>query len=159
VKSIFLYSIVFLMLAGCAHDKEQRLAASAHIAGIRNSDIRWGGNFIGLYATVTGRSAAISTGAPEGNPMLHHDLPPDAIRLSPTEVTPLLLESLKDPNRCVAAHVLLTEIFGFKDPINAASWNGLRVNLLANGKVEIPDDQQSDLIKKWALWSADQRLR
>ena len=55
--------------------------------------------------------------------------------------------SYKD--RFVAAHVLLSEILGFQEPVNAASWNGLRVNLLTNGSVVIPASQRAKLSRKW----------
>ncbi|MDR1010875.1 MAG: FAD-dependent oxidoreductase, partial [Opitutaceae bacterium] len=57
---------------------------------------------------------------------------------------------LNDPDRFVVAHVILTEsLIGERIYVSGTHWNGLSVQLLNNGKVEIDPAQRVVLQEKW----------
>jgi len=103
------------------------------IARITNDDIHWEGTMIGLAPTVTGEAAHRVLQAGE-----------DAI--------PGLLRALRNEHQFVAAHVLLTFISGVEygtDP-----WNGLEVEISADGTVSIDPGQRVDLSDRWQRWAS-----
>jgi hypothetical protein len=100
---------------------------------MRNADITWDGTPFGLMATVDGAASkellALGAGA-----------------------RPALILALDDPERYAAAHVLLThlEMYEGKSIDNsAAEWNHLRVNLLANGTIQLYPEQRAELKAFW----------
>ena len=126
----FLITLMLVNLIGCASRKTSE-NRSALVENIRNSDIRWGGNIVGLDPHVSGVSKQILD-----DPKPHFAD---------------LIKALKDEQRFVAAHVLLSMRSGpFK--LSAEQFNGLWVELLANGTVVIPPNQQANLIEKWNEW-------
>jgi hypothetical protein len=66
-------------------------------------------------------------------------------------VVPILLDAIADPHRFVTAHVLLTKLTGVQYD-TFPSWNGLEVNLQANGAVSINPDQRHGLARRWELY-------
>ena len=121
-----------VFFTGCASPQTGD-EASGLVTKIRNTDIQWDGNYFGLHPKPSGASQKLLTE------------PAD-------KVVPALMEALKDENRFVAAHVVLSEITASTKQGDAASWNGLRVNLLPNGQAVVPGGQQSVLIQQWADW-------
>jgi hypothetical protein len=80
-----------------------------------------------------------------------------------------LVKALEDKNRYIAAHTLLTLLTGYSielptggiDPLTGEAlpgshfgekFNGLRVDIFADGRVVIPENQQGKLILKWGEW-------
>jgi hypothetical protein len=98
---------------------------------INNRDIKWDGNVIGLQPAVEGASRLASN------------------RFRP-EMTQRLVSALDDPERFVAAHVLLSKKLLVSRKIQAAEYDHLAVTLQANGAVTI-DPAQRGRIKQ--LWS------
>jgi hypothetical protein len=105
----------------------------ACIENLSNSDIRWDGTFSGLFPVVEGEVAKqlFSFGS---------------------YPTPALIAALDDPEKFVAAHVLLTLIHYKQFSTSASQWNGLTVELHANGDVVI-DPGQIPTIK--AMWEKE----
>jgi hypothetical protein len=82
---------------------------TARIARISNNDVRWTGNFFGLEPRISGKTEEV------------------AETLSDDDV-PALIEALDDPQRFVAAHVLLAHVVPFYGPISGGSWLWLDVH-------------------------------
>ncbi|MHC4202085.1 MAG: hypothetical protein ACYSU0_19005 [Planctomycetota bacterium] len=98
---------------------------------LRNSDIEWDGNLIGLWPSVNGEVAR------------------QLLDLGP-EATKALVGALADPERFAAAHVLLTKIGRKEHGISASEWNGLRVTLHADGTEDLHPDQIESIRSMWA---------
>jgi len=64
---------------------------------------------------------------------------------------PALMHALRDPDRFVTAHVLLTRITGVQHE-SFPSWNGLEISLESNGEVEFAADQRERLARRWQRW-------
>jgi hypothetical protein len=66
---------------------------------------------------------------------------------------PYLLRALDDPERWVAAHVLLTRRWGRKNPgysfQTEIEWNGLDVNIFADNSVHIEEGQRPAIRQYW----------
>jgi len=108
---------------------------SAH--SLSNADVRWHGTRAGLTPQLSDRASEIV------------DLGESAI--------PALMEALEDPNAFVAAHVLLTMIAGI-GYATFPSWNGLVVDLDADGVPRIDPAQRRAIADRWRQWR-DARLR
>lgn len=61
---------------------------------------------------------------------------------------PALLDALLDPQRFVVAHVVLTRITGVRYE-TFPTWNGLGVELRADGTVNIDAEQRHLLHRRW----------
>jgi hypothetical protein len=119
-------------------DVDEGKAASATItntavAAIKNSDITWNGTTFGLFPIVEGASKKV-------------------LRKRLEKVVPSLFQALKDKDRFVAAHVILTQMLDNDYPSSAAEWKGLQVALYADGKTEIPVEQRAGLVRQWEDW-------
>ncbi|MDB6052775.1 MAG: hypothetical protein JWN25_298 [Verrucomicrobiales bacterium] len=97
---------------------------------LNNADVHWDGNFLGLYPQLKG-SAKVAAQLPQ------------------EQTKPYLLEALEDTNRFVVAHVLLSSMVSAASGTNAETWNGLKVNINAEGQAIIPMEQRSDIQRKW----------
>lgn len=107
------------------HDLVQR------IRELHNDNVKWDGTYVGLLPSLAG--VQLSSFMAAGDAAI-----------------PLLIEALHDPNQFVAAHVLLTQLSGVVHA--TAPWNGLCVELNANGTVQIDTDQRFDLARRWQSW-------
>lgn len=98
---------------------------------IRNDHIVWDGNPIGL--AVVGMTDIERHILCEGS-----------------AARPFLIAALSDESRFAVAHVLLTQIQGGSlQSGSAAEWNRLKVDLHADGRVEIPVEQQTAIQAIW----------
>jgi hypothetical protein len=61
---------------------------------------------------------------------------------------PALVAALDDEGTFVKAHVLLTEISGVTHP-TFPTWNGLEVEMRADGEVRIDPSQRHALTERW----------
>ncbi|GAA1857149.1 hypothetical protein [Myceligenerans crystallogenes] len=64
-----------------------------------------------------------------------------------------LLGLLDDPDRFVTGHVLLTWASGVRHEA-FPTWNGLAVDIRADGSVDIDPAQREDLRRRWHAWAA-----
>ncbi|MGZ4973276.1 MAG: hypothetical protein ACXWDN_10985 [Limisphaerales bacterium] len=128
MRLLLFITCVALMAAavGCA---SHRVDYRAMVAQIRNDHVSWDGNYTGLHVRAfgTAEQRVSAAGAP---------------------CRPFLIEALADDSRFVAAHVLLTQMER-SFPISATEWNHLRVELLADGRVEIPGGQKQEIERLW----------
>ena len=100
---------------------------------IKNSDVRWDGDYLGLKPSLVGHSTKL-------------------LQICPKQATPALLEALKDSQRFIVAHVLLAEINNIQIERDAESWNGLHIILLSSGQSVITENQQAAVVQKWTKW-------
>ncbi|BAM02131.1 MULTISPECIES: hypothetical protein [Caldilinea] len=61
---------------------------------------------------------------------------------------PTLLDALLEPQHFVVAHVLLTRITGIRYE-TFPTWNGLSIELRADGEVHIDAEQRHELYRRW----------
>lgn len=74
------------------------------------------------------------------------------------DIEDALLALLDDPNRWVVAHVLLTRRAHLKHEM-FPTWNGLKIDVSADGTVHIDAAQRFVLRRRWQAWAAaDPRL-
>jgi hypothetical protein len=104
---------------------------ASDVASMTNDDIRWDGNYFGLWpAAATERAKRIQAAG--------------------KSAIPLLRETLRDPRKYVAAHVFLTQLSGKPFQLSASEYNALVVTLYSDGRVVIPD-QRTKISRLWAL--------
>ena len=98
-----------------------------------NDDVRWDGTLDGLQPTLAGDAARqlVDAGA---------------------AAIPPLIGALDDESRFVAAHVLLTLLSGVEHA--TAPWNGLEIELPAEGEPRIDPRQRFGLARRWRAWQA-----
>ncbi len=99
------------------------------IASIKNEDVTWDLNYLGLIPKLTGATLALEDS--------HED------------INPLLIDALVDENKFVAVHVLLTFRTSNTDRLTASEWNGLAVQVSPNGKVSFDGNNLRELQKRW----------
>ena len=100
------------------------------VAQIRNEHVTWDGNYFGLHVRALGE-------------------PERRVMAAGSPCRPFVIEALGDESRYVAAHVLLTEMQQGAYPVSATEWNHLRVELHADGRVEIPSGQRQEIQRLW----------
>ena len=128
--------LCFAITAGCVLlPTGKNDGPSILVASLKNSDISWDGNFIGLQPTVKSETVKRLLGFGK-------------------QAVPALQTALSDSNKFAAAHVLLTQIKKKQYQISASHWNGLEVDLHADGTIDLHPEQM-DKIK--ALWKEEQR--
>jgi hypothetical protein len=99
---------------------------------ITNTDVKWNGNYVGL------------------SPILTNDAAKRLIELG-EQAIPSVLVALSDPDKFVTAHVILTQVSKVEYQAFPA-WNGLVVDVAADGSVNIDPDQRLDLVRRWERW-------
>ncbi|MGH3901555.1 MAG: hypothetical protein ACRDTA_25535 [Pseudonocardiaceae bacterium] len=108
---------------------------STTVAGLvdhlSNADIRWDGTFVGPLPTIV---------SDEARQLLA--IGDDAI--------PRLISALEDESRFVAIHVLLTLLSSVE--YQTTPWNGLAIELSANGETRIDVRQRFELARRWRAW-------
>lgn len=109
---------------------------------IHNDEVNWDGGYIGLTRLLTGKARRISRGQ---------------TALNPQE----LLTMLKEEDRFVVAHVLLTEELlnrGASIRHTSGSWHGLTVHLYRD-RVEFEPSEREKLLRYWkpivAQWASE----
>jgi hypothetical protein len=106
---------------------------------VSNTDVKWDASFDGFVPNLDDRLVALPENA-EG---------------SISE----LIALLSDPDRFVIAHVLLTRITGV-DYSAWPKWNGLVLDLDAEGRATVEPDQRHALARRWERWyTASPRTR
>jgi hypothetical protein len=137
-KIISLISILLvqLLISSCQLSMDNRQSDPVSedtkqlILNMRNEDVIWDGNFVGLMPkTLNGATLAL--------------------RDSKEPIESLLLEALLDENRYVAAHVLLTLRTGGNYSISADGWNGLKVQLTAGKGTTYEGNDLEALYQRW----------
>jgi hypothetical protein len=110
----------------------QEATMQQSILELSNNQVSWEGSPIGLAPTLTGDAAQKLA--------------------EKREAIPALVAALSDPDRFVAAHVLLTRLSGVEHSAFPA-WNGLAVDLRADGTVDIDPAQRFTLARRWERWA------
>jgi hypothetical protein len=101
------------------------------VGQLSNADIRWNGTLYGLVPTIVSDAAR-------------------QLLASGAVAIPQLVGALEDESRFVAAHVLLTMLFGVE--YHTAPWNGLEIELSADDEVRIDPRQRFELARRWRAW-------
>jgi hypothetical protein len=100
------------------------------VSGVRNEQVTWDGNIVGLCPQV-------------------HGVLPRLLLWRGRACEPFLRQALHDDRRYVAAHVYLSILQPEGASTSAESFNGLRVELEADGRTVIPSEQKQRLINRW----------
>ena len=100
---------------------------------LSNRDVEWHGTAEGLSPDLATERAKRLAGA-------------DA-----EAVTPGLIAALSEEDRFVAAHVVLTSVSRVEYSA-FPTWNGLRVDIRADGSVVIDPGQRHELARRWQRW-------
>ena len=103
-----------------------------YIKEMSNADVTWDGTYLGLTPIVDSEKS-------------------DRISLLGDQVIAELIAKLSDKNAFVAAHVFLTQLSGVEYEA-FPTWNGLKVEILADGTVNIDPDMRFDLARRWDRW-------
>ena len=98
---------------------------------LHNANVKWDGTYVGLQPSLSGVQLQPFLAAGDA-------------------AIPLLIDTLRDQGQFVAAHVLLTQLSGVVHATNP--WNGLCVELSANGEVQIDAGQRFELARRWQTW-------
>jgi hypothetical protein len=101
---------------------------------LRNDQIEWNGGFVGLYPTTSSWWPKLVVWRGKG-------------------CVPNLLQALRSDEQFVAAHVCLTWILKKENIHSAEAWNGLHVDLLADGRTVIPSTEKERVFENWAATS------
>jgi hypothetical protein len=101
------------------------------VADLGNDDVRWDGTLVGLQPTVVGDAARRLLTADE-------------------DVIPSLVAAVGDESKFVVVHVLLTLLTGAEQV--QPGWNGLRVDLTADGESRIDPEQRFELARRWQAY-------
>ena len=112
---------------------ESKADPAALVAMLTNADVKWDGNTLGLSPSIEGKAAK------------------QLLDLG-KQATPVLRKTLSDPGKFAAAHVLLTEIETTEYEVSASHWNKLKVDLNADGTVDLHPEQIDDIK---TMWKAD----
>ncbi len=102
---------------------------STLVGCIRNKDIQWDMDFGGYVPRLSGVTAALLD--------------------TKENIEPLLLDALLDKDRFVSAHVLLTFRAQIAFIERRGDWNGLKLDLLADGQVSYEGNNLTELYKQW----------
>jgi hypothetical protein len=100
------------------------------VGSLANADVRWDGTPVGL-------SPALSESA-------------RAVLDRGDAAFPALIDALRDESRFAVAHVLLTLMSGVRH--GTVPWNGLDVDLNADGTARIDPAQRERLERRWRRW-------
>jgi len=130
---ILLFYLSFSAFAEVFPAQHRRLQTL--VAKLRNSEIRWDGNFAGLDAQLRGRNAR------------------NLIKLREHAV-PYLLTEIGNERNSIACHVLLTYLARERFKLSGAEWNELRVELWANGTIKIDADSLKSRVDFWKAYQA-----
>jgi hypothetical protein len=103
------------------------------IGNLSNSDVEWHGTAEGFHAALaTERAKRLAKADAEA-------------------IVPELINALFDANKFVAAHVLLTSLSSVEYSA-FPSWNGLQVDIQADGHTIIDSEQRHELARRWQRW-------
>ncbi len=119
------------LVAGCSHLPTTRDADPLSlVARLRNADVTWDGNYFGLQPTIEGKTAK-------------------QLLVLGKQASPALRKALSDTDKFVAAHVLLTKTEEKEYQVSGSHWNNLKVDLHADGTVDLHPEQIEKIIAMW----------
>ncbi len=125
--------ILALVLSGCATPEAKLKRADKHVRNLINEDISWSKSIGGLQAEIKGQPAVklMQLGRAANEP---------------------LFDSLQNPDKTIAAHVLLTKINLDRYRLSESSFNGLRLRIGSDGKYE---PRAADIEKVIDFWEKE----
>lgn len=107
-----------------------RVRAYWAVQRLSNGDVQVDGNIFGLDVQIRGDAAE------------------EVLNLGKA-ANPSLQSALDNPERFAAAHVLLTRINQNRYFVSASHWNGLEIDLYADGRVDFHSEQMPELKQIW----------
>jgi hypothetical protein len=122
--------IVFLVGSALSVLGTEKSRVAEEVARIKNADVDFQGEYPGIVEYISGASAEVIT------------IGGGAI--------PFLYEALKDPNRYVAAHVLLTHLVLKTWKLNSKDWNHLVIDSFGPASDQTVKDQRIAIDRFWA---------
>jgi len=128
--SMYVILLIGLPSMGCNQERSTERAVKL-CGNISNKGIEWVGDFIGMRPTIVGANEQL-------------------VEVTSVNVEPYLLLALDDPNRWIAAHVLLTARHPeFGTRFDTSHWNGLEVRVRGDGPPRIDPKQQDAIREFW----------
>jgi hypothetical protein len=121
---------VIVTIVACVLAFGPRARAYWNVRSLSNADVKVDGGYLGLMMEI-------------------HTPAADALRKQGPSANPVLLEALGNKDKFAAAHVLLTEINRTPRTLSAAEWNGMRVTLFADLRVDFHPEQAPQLAADW----------
>lgn len=135
----FALIVVVLMMAGCVPRSGRRESIKL-IDEIKNANVIWHGTTLGWLPSAIGATAEVA-------------------RHFQAEYVPQLIDALKDPDRFVAAHTILTDC-AVSEYERGDFWiNGLAINSGPDGLPAFQPEQGIALHGKWSEWYAKESRR
>ena len=122
---------VIVTIIACSLALAPRIRAYLNVRSLSNRDVQVDGNFIGLMVRLDTSAA-------------------NQLRKQGKSANLTLLAALRDPDKFAAAHILLSEINdGPHFFYSAGEWNGMRVTLHADGRIDFHPEQAPQLEADW----------
>jgi hypothetical protein len=122
-----------LFVAGCAGRHHPDPSDADLVAKLDNGMVKFHGEYLGLRPEIRDDAAK-------------------KVRCLGEAAIPLLVEAMRDPQRYVIAHALLTRMSDEPYKVSAAHFNGLHVDIWPDGKVEYDEKDQPVLETRWRKW-------
>lgn len=110
------------------------MSAQAVARVLAGGAVVWEGTDLGLLPVLTAEDEAAAAELDDGD-------------------VPALLHALDDADTFVKAHVLLTRVTGVLSE-TSPTWNGLAVDIAADGSAHVDPAQRSVVAERWRRWSA-----
>ena len=137
INNLHIVLLVTLMFAaiGCVKQNNNPMNDGSHkllYESLDNDDIIWGANHFGITPDL----------------VMNYQKRIEDSELYSNEI---LLKALFDEDKWIAAHVMLTFKLMNKEsiPFDGSHWNGLKVDLFADGTVIIDKDQRVKIEQYW----------
>ena len=121
---------VIVTIVACVLAFGPRVRAYWNVRSLSNADVKVDGGFLGLVVQLDNPAA-------------------NALRKQGPSANPVLLEALGNKDKFAAAHVLLSQINDVPGTYSASDWNGMRVTLFADGRVDFHPEQAKQLAADW----------
>lgn len=135
----FALIVVVFMTAGCEIQSGRRESIKL-IGEIKNSDVIWHGTTFGWMPSAIGTTSEVA-------------------RHFQAESVPQLIDALKDPDRFVAAHIILSDCAVSEYERDDFWINGLAINSGPDGLPAFQPEQGIALHGKWSEWYAKESRR
>jgi len=101
---------------------------------LATGDVSWDGTDLGLLPQMSAEDERLVHELDEGD-------------------IPALVDALNRPQTFVKAHVLLTRLTGVERE-TFPTWNGLAVDIAADGSIHVDPSQRPAIVERWRRWQA-----
>lgn len=114
------------------------MSAEVVALALAGGAVAWDGTDLGLVPRLPAEEEGLAVDLDEGD-------------------VPVLVDALDSAETFVTAHVLLTRLAGGPSE-TFPTWNGLAVEIAADGSTHVDPDQRPAIAERWRRWRSDQEL-